>query len=249
MNQKEAVIYILGDSGGNLTRIELTNLWYECFPERVDARRRQFASREQEITEKKLFTKIGGELTSYSWHNPELFVEDRNSNDIRFSLSDEGKLLYQEIISRANDETDEYTPEDVSMDDIEENIEDNIDNGIVEENIGIVYLLISSRYSDTYKIGVTTRSIEYRLNELKSDRIYGLFNLQPKMYVKCIDFNLIERVLHKFFEDFRMGTDRNRASTELFQGITTIEEEFEMFVKMLQENPRYKSKIKELIKL
>ena len=238
MNQKELIIYLLGKFGGNKTRSDLTNLWYEYFPELIDKIRIRYL----DLTEKGLFNRISSWVASYPHHYPDIFISDRIDNKLHYSLTEFGLSLYNELLIKIDTEEEIKIEKDV--DDVTDNIED-----IIEDNVGIVYLLISKRYPNTYKIGITSRTIEDRLNELTRDRLYGIFNLEVKMYIKCIDFSLIERVLHKFFEDFRMGTSVNKSSTELFVDNPTIEDEFELFVKMLQENPRYKTKIKELIKL
>jgi hypothetical protein len=60
------------------------------------------------------------------------------------------------------------------------------------------------------------------------------------MRIECEDYSIIERVLHKFFEDFRLCKKNEiKVDTELFINIPTIELEFELFAEMLSKNPRY----------
>lgn len=243
MTQKESIIYLLGKFGDK-TRVELTNLWYEFFPEIIDYHRQRL-----NITEKELYHKVEGWIASYPKNMPNAFKTERINGTLHYSLTDSSKLIYNDIVSKIENGTYQITSSEIDeIDDLNEPNNDPTDN-ITQDNIGIVYLLVSDRYSDTYKIGVTSRSIEERMNELKTHQIYGIFNLYPKMYFKCDSFTLIEEVMHKFFEDYRIGRYNKKDATELFQGNVSIEEEFELFYRMLYDNPRYKSTIKELIKL
>ena len=62
------------------------------------------------------------------------------------------------------------------------------------------------------------------------------------MYIICSDYAIIERVFHKFFENYRLfkGNGLLR-DTELFKDLDSIEIEFELFANFLQANPRYKN--------
>jgi dGTP triphosphohydrolase len=114
--------------------------------------------------------------------------------------------------------------------------------GFEEENIdttGIVYLLKSRSFDDTYKVG-KTKNITQRLSELSKDHRYGVFDLVEVMRIECENYSIIERVLHKFFEDFRLCKKNEiKVDTELFRGVSTIELEFELFAEFLSKNPRY----------
>ena len=130
------------------------------------------------------------------------------------------------------DEEEEGDDEGVFVD-IEDVEEENIDT------FGIVYLLKSKSFNDTYKVG-KTKNITQRLSELAKDHRYGVFNLEEVMRIECEDYSIIERVLHKFFEDFRLCKKNEiKVDTELFINIPTIELEFELFAEMLSKNPRY----------
>jgi hypothetical protein len=60
------------------------------------------------------------------------------------------------------------------------------------------------------------------------------------MILKCANISIVEKVLHKFFEDYRLCKKNNLGvDTELFKGLDTIEIEFDLFAEFLQKNPRY----------
>lgn len=237
MTNKEKIISLLGKYGNDKLTSELTELYYEVYPNYIDERRRDYISRGVDKTEKELFNQIGAEISSVIiTYGRDLISTDRSSNKRRFSLTDKGLEFYNELISN---KTEDILPmEEISKDDEIE---------LQSDNKGIVYLLVSSTYPDTYKIGITI-SLEERLINLSRDFRYGVFDLKPKMYFKCNDYQLIEQVLHKFFEDFRLGKKNDLSvDTELFKDNPTIEEEFEAFVEFLQKNPRHK--VEQLIKL
>jgi hypothetical protein len=221
MTIKKSIIYLLGEFGGSKTKQELAILWCECYPDRVDEKRRYYLSKGKEKTEKELFSQITSEIRSYVHNNPNLFIIE----DSKYSLTEEGMEMYKQIVS-----------------DIPPDFE--VDSKVIEtvdETMGIVYLLKSKTYPGTYKIGITVRDIDDRLKELRKDHRYGVFNLELVMWVRTNNYQLVEQVLDKFFEDFRLGRDNDLSvDTELFKGNDTIEEEFGLFVEMLQRNPRYK---------
>ena len=224
MTIKKSIIYLLGEFRNGKTRNELAILWCECYPDRVDEKRRYYLSKGNEKTEKELFNQISGEIGAYINNNPNLFIVEK-TDKTKYSLTEEGKIAYTKLVS---DEPQEY----------------ELDVEVVDEFVdskGIVYLLRSKTYPGTYKIGITIRTMEDRITELRKDNRYGVFNLETVMYVKCNNYQLVEQVLHKFFEDFRLGRDNELSvDTELFKDNDTIEEEFKLFVEMLQKNPRYK---------
>jgi len=239
MTRKETIIFLLGKYGNGKTRVELTELYYEDFANMVDEKRRYYISHEIDKTEKELFNQIAAEIGSTIYRdegNDDIILTERGSGSLKYSLGEKGILIYNELINTKEE------PE-ITTDDIHNDVEEVFET----DNKGIVYLLLSKTYTDTYKIGITI-NLQNRLQQLSRDNRYGVFNLEPKMYVSCNNYQLVEQVLHKFFEDFRLGRRNDlNVDTELFKGDETIEYEFELFIEMLQKNPRYK--VEELIKV
>jgi hypothetical protein len=212
---------------GSLSTSEIVDKFYDECSEKVDSKRVYYISKNSEKTEKELRKQIYGELGSIILTIPNLVETSKLKGVLnKHNITEAGKKYYLE----KNKEEEEETAEVVS-----ENIEE-------EENIdtfGIVYLLKSKSFNDTYKVG-KTKNITQRLSELSKDHRYGVFDLVEIMRIECEDYSIIERVLHKFFEDFRLCKKNEiKVDTELFINIPTIELEFELFAEMLSKNPRY----------
>lgn len=154
MTIKKSIIYLLGEFGAK-TRNELAILWTEVYPDKVDEKRRYYLSKGKEKTEKELFSQICSEIKSYITNNPNLFIIDK-----KYSLTEEGQTIYKKIVS---DIPQEY--------DIDTDVVDGFN-----DIRGIVYLLQSKTYPGTYKIGITIKTIENRIKELRKDNRYGIFN-------------------------------------------------------------------------
>jgi hypothetical protein len=212
---------------GTLSTSEIVDKFYDECTEKVDEKRVYYISKGSEKTEKELrqqiYAEIGRYIGGFKHINP-ILVETSKEKGVlnKHSITEAGKKYY--------------------LEEEEENIDVVIENIDIEENVdtfGIVYLLKSKSFNDTYKVG-KTKNITQRLSELSKDHRYGVFNLEEIMRIECEDYSIIERVLHKFFEDFRLCKKNEiKVDTELFINIPTIELEFELFAEMLSKNPRY----------
>ena len=234
---KESIIILLGKYGNNKSMRELVSLYYDIFPEKIENVRRRYSIDKIDKTEKEIFQNFVNKFwAEIDRRMQDWVIKSEESNKVTYSLTEEGIKYYKNL-------TDEDIDTSTEVSETDEDVE------ITEGGKGIVYLLLSEKFNNVYKIGSTSRTVEERLDELKVHPVYGVFYLVPKMYIEVNNFKIIERVLHKFFEDFRMGRYNHSTSTELFKDNPTIEIEFELFIEMLQKNPTYKNSIGELIKL
>jgi len=225
MTKKDFIIKSLF-LNGTLSTSEIVDKFYDECTEKVDEKRVYYISKGSEKTEKELRQQIYAEMGRAIIAIPTLVETSKEKGSLnKHNITELGKKFYLE----SNKEE-------------EENIDVVVENIDIEENVntfGIVYLLKSKSFNDTYKVG-KTKNITQRLSELSKDHRYGVFNLEEIMRIECEDYSIIERVLHKFFEDFRLCKKNEiKVDTELFINIPTIELEFELFAEMLSKNPRY----------
>lgn len=225
MTRKDFIVKSLFING-TLSTSEIVDKFYEEFSDKVDAKRVYYIAKGSEKTEKELRQQIYAELGSVIIAIPNFVETSKEKGTLnKHSLTEKGKKYYLE-----NNKEEEESLDAVVVENIEE---ENVDT------FGIVYLLKSKSFNDTYKVG-KTKNITQRLSELSKDHRYGVFNLEEVMRIECEDYSIIERVLHKFFEDFRLCKKNEiKVDTELFINIPTIELEFELFAEMLSKNPRY----------
>jgi hypothetical protein len=238
MTYKKFLLKVLYDND-TLDGAQLVSLYYETCPDRIESKRIKYISEGKEKTEKELKNQVRAELqSSYFrigiWIDKvwfkyvEVLKKDKKLNS--YFLTDIGKKYYEEnYLDIVIDEDVDVFVDDIEVDDVD------------VEDVGIIYLLKSKTFDKTYKIGLTT-NFDKRLPSLKKDIRYGVFNLTPIMTISCKDISIIEKMLHKFFEDYRLCRKNDLGvDTELFQNIDTIEEEFELFANMLKNSPRFKS--------
>jgi dGTP triphosphohydrolase len=209
-----------------LSTSEIVDKFYEEFSNTIDEKRVYYIAKGSEKTEKELRQQIYAEIGSVIVAIPNFVETSKEKGTLnKHSLTETGKKYYLEKNKEEEESIDVVVIENVE--------EENIDT------FGIVYLLKSKSFNDTYKVG-KTKNITQRLSELSKDHRYGVFNLEEVMRIECEDYSIIERVLHKFFEDFRLCKKNEiKVDTELFINIPTIELEFELFAEMLSKNPRY----------
>lgn len=225
MTKKDFIVKSLFING-KLSTSEIVDKFYDEFNDKVDAKRVYYIAKGSEKTEKELRQQIYAEFGNKIISIPN-FVETSKEKGIlnKHCLTESGKKYYLEKNKEEEESIDVVVIENVE--------EENIDT------FGIVYLLKSKSFNDTYKVG-KTKNITQRLSELSKDHRYGVFDLVEVMRIECEDYSIIERVLHKFFEDFRLCKKNEiKVDTELFINIPTIELEFELFAEMLSKNPRY----------
>lgn len=239
MTKKEFILKVLYENG-NLTGHKITDFYYEQQEYDVEQKRIYYISKGTEKTEKQLKLQIRAELTAEVakiWNINLKYISRDNNSPVIYSITEEGKRYYEETYL-------ENTTDSIIVDQ-ENNKNEIIEDESIEDEIttiGIVYLLRSLTYRDTYKIGKTIRTIEERVEDLKRDSTYSIFNLKPIMYIICSDYDLIERVFHKFFENYRLCRRNTMLrDTELFKDLDSIETEFELFANFLKSNPRYKN--------
>ena len=232
MTLKEFVLKSLYDN--EMTSQSLLNLYYEECEEQIEIKRKNYLIKGKEITESDLKIQIRVELVSqmntsrYNKDCQTFFIINKIDKPWKYTLSETGKKFYENNYLDIED--------DVTIENSEEEIIENIND------TGIVYLLKSQKFENTYKIGITTNTIEQRLDSLKRDNRYGVFSLKPIMYIICNDYDIIEKVFHKFFENYRLCKKNDiGVDTELFKNIDSIEEEFELFANFLISNPRFKN--------
>lgn len=234
MTKKDFIIkaLFLNDT---LTTSGIVDRYYDECGDKVDEKRVSYISRGNEKTEKDLRQQIYAEMGATIISIPTL-VETSKSKEKGIlnshTITELGRKYYLDGV--------EECVVDIEISDISGS--EVCEVGIEEENIdttGIVYLLKSRSFDDTYKVG-KTKNIAQRLSELSKDHRYGVFDLVEVMRIECEDYSIIERVLHKFFEDFRLCKKNEiKVDTELFRGVSTIELEFELFAEFLSKNPRY----------
>jgi hypothetical protein len=207
---------------------EIVDIYYDEYSELVDEKRRWYISKNNEKTEKELRTQLIAEFSSYinRTSNKSFFTKLGEG----YTLSDEGKSYYDNnFVSNQS----EFETEDIEVEITEEQIKEQF------EKRGIIYLLKSKTFEGVYKIGKTT-DLKTRMSDLKKDHKYGVFDLELLMYIDCQDYSIIERVFHKFFEDFRLCKKKQiKVDTELFKDNDTIIEEFKLFADFLIKNPRF----------
>ena len=226
MTQKEFIIAVLSQNNGQTTA-QLVDTFYEQLPHIVETRRNQYIAQNKPKTEKELKQQIHAEFGVYL-----------------IQLNKDGKVLTTRTKGLPNNHT--ITPNAIPTQITEEPQADIVPdkNDPVPDCFGTVYLMKSQTFKNTYKIGITS-DLERRTKELRKDHRYGAFVLKPIASIDCQDYTLVERVLHKFFEDFRLskGNDNNDVAvdTELFIDIETIEEEFKLFCELISKNPRFKN--------
>ncbi len=223
---------------GDLSLVSLVDMFYEECPDKIERKRGYYISKGNEKTEKELKQQVLNEFSRERHRLSQLSLI--NYDKISIKITDIGKKFYTDNFNDTliddefiNECSDEY----ISDDDVSDII-------ISGEKGGFVYLLKSDIYPDTYKIG-KTKNINQRIGDLIKDHRYGIFGLREIMRIECDDYSIIERVLHKFFEDYRLCKKNDiKVDTELFKGNESIEIEFELFADFLIKNPRYKNSCK-----
>jgi hypothetical protein len=219
----------------SLSSSELTSLYYEECQEDIDIKRQYYADKGKEMTESQLKSQIRAEISS-------TFYDRKTGNVIEYftisedrphlySLTEEGRIKYKELFD-----------EDIESTIIDEPIINDVHETENKDDIGIVYLLKSGIHKDTYKIGITNREIDDRVNDLYRDRTYGSYLLKPLLYIKLKNYNQVEQVSHKFFENFRLCKKNDIfIDTELFKTDINLFEEFKYFLKVnFLDHPRLK---------
>lgn len=208
-----------------LTTTQIVELIYEQNPDVIERKRNQYIAQNKPKTEKELLTQINAEVAAYiSRLNKKGLVTTNRTKGLNNSHT------ATPIANKINEE---------------EPIEITHNNETTTTDcFGTVYLMKSQTFKNTYKIGITS-DLDRRTKELRKDHRYGAFVLKPVASIDCQDYTNLERVLHKFFEDFRLskGNDNNDVAvdTELFIDIDTIEEEFKLFCELIAKNPRFKN--------
>jgi len=226
MTQKDFIITVLSQNNGQTTA-QLVDIYYEQLPHIVETRRNQYIAQNKPKTEKELKTQIHAELGS-----------------CLHRLNESNQVTTTRLKNQPN--THIINPNAIQITIVDEQQEDLIPdkNDPAPDCFGTVYLMKSQTFKNTYKIGITS-DLDRRTKELRKDHRYGAFVLKPIASIECQDYTLVERVLHKFFEDFRLskGNDNNDVAvdTELFIDIETIEEEFKLFCELISKNPRFKN--------
>jgi hypothetical protein len=214
----------------NLKTTEIVDKYYDECSDDVDNKRRYYISKNKEKTEKELRTQILAEFSSDITRKYNKIYFDKVGDS--YTLSEDGKKYYNEFYLKTEDDVD-VESEDIDIELTNDEIKEEFNKK------GIIYLLKSESFEDVYKIGKTI-NLDKRLNDLKKDNRYGVFDLNVLMYIECPDYSIIERVFHKFFEDYRLCKKNNiGVDTELFKGVSTIVEEFKLFGEFLQKNPRF----------
>jgi hypothetical protein len=232
MTYTEFIIAALSHNNTQTTA-QLVETFYEQHPERIEARRNQYIAQNKPKTEKELKSQIHAEFGVYL-----------------IQLNKEGKVITTRSKGQTN--THNISPNAITTTTTELPQPDLTPdkNDPAPECFGTVYLMKSQTFKNTYKIGITS-DLDRRTKELRKDHRYGAFVLNPIASMDCKDYTLVERVLHKFFEDFRLskGNDNNEVAvdTELFIDIDTIEEEFNLFCEFITKNPRFKNTIATLL--
>ena len=79
---------------------------------------------------------------------------------------------------------------------------------------GYCYVLVDYNCIDTYKIGITKRPIELRVNEINQSpgSCIRLKYLSPPR----TDYKVIERKLHKYFQNNKTSLGENKSLSEWF---------------------------------
>lgn len=206
-----------------MTSAQIVQLIYEQNPDVIERKRNSYITQGKAKTEKELNTQMNAEISAYISR-----------------LNKKGLVTTTKIKGQHNS----HTANKQTKTEEEDPIEISTNNEPAPECFGTVYLMKSQTFKNTYKIGITS-DLERRTKELRKDHRYGAFVLNPIASLDCKDYTLVERVLHKFFEDFRLskGNDNNEVAvdTELFIDIDTIEEEFNLFCEFITKNPRFKN--------
>lgn len=189
MKRKDFLLKTLKNRKLNIN--EITDIYYETCSENVDSKRQSYIDKGKSMTEKQLRNQISAEFCSNMVdHYKNLFEIDKSMKPQSYSLTEKGIEKYNEIFV---DEV-EVTPTD---EEIKEILSEDLSDGV-----GYVYLMKSKIHKNTYKIGITNRSIEERLFDLQRDRTYGSYNLAPLIHIKLKNYNQVEQVCHKFFEEY-----------------------------------------------
>ena len=214
---------------------DMVDIYYETCSDDVDKKRQYYINKGISKTETQLRNQILGELVSaIVGRYKEFFIVDKNTKPQIYSLSDKGIVKSDELFG----EEIEIIPDEEVEQILKENIIDNND-------IGIVYLLMSKIHKDTYKIGMTNRTLNERLFDLQRDRTYGSYNLTPVIHIKLKNYSLVEQVCHKYFENFRLCRKNDLfIDTELFKTDINFIDEFRYFMRVnFLEHPRLKKDV------
>jgi len=236
MNFKEHIIKHLRKNG-NMTTAQLAEAYYSEKPEEIQRRMANYAANGQAVTEKEMYRKVHAEIGAIIRQNPALVQTTKPATLNVHSLTPAGEKYHDEHYGGSSQQY-QYAPD-------QEDTEDDIQE---EEGStrGTVYLLHSTMFPGTYKIGQTA-DLDKRLKDLKKDNRYGLFAFEAIMHIQCDNYLTIERTLHKFLEDFRLAKKNKNITievdTELFKDCPNLETEFEMFANMLIANPRFSNTI------
>lgn len=238
MKKRHFIIKVLYENK-ELTSKEILNLYYENCSDDVDIKRDYYIKKQITKTENQLRNQIYAEIKADLWQaspncttkwadkNP-IFIIDKSTNITKYRLNEHGIERYNEIFGLDETElgeTDEIELGEIELDEHNDELKDN--------SIGIVYFLKSKTHKDTFKIGVTNRTIEERVRELQLNPKYGSYNLVPVFYVKLKNYTQVEQVCHKFFENFRLCKKNDLfIDTELFKTDLDLLSEFKYFLKV-----------------
>lgn len=233
MKRHHFIIKVLYENK-ELTSKEILDLYYENCSDDVDIKRNYYIKKGITKTEKQLKKQIYAEIQSDLWQSSEscttkwksqtIFIIDESVTPNKYRLNNTGIGKYIDIFGQDDKILDEiYMLDCQSEECVKEDISD----------VGIIYFLKPKTHKDTFKIGVTNRTIEERVNELQKDQKYGSYNLVPVFYVKLKNYTQVEQVCHKFFENFRLCKKNDLfIDTELFKTDLDLLSEFKYFLKV-----------------
>jgi hypothetical protein len=185
--------------------------------------------------DKVAFYADAGKDKSNTWVDNQLTAEVSSS---LIQWCKQGKV----ILSKNEKDVTIFTATDHYKNSVDFSYENNVDNNIIIEEYdeedglecgtecGYVYLMESTVFSNTYKIGESV-NYEKREYELSKDNRYGVFGLKTISYIKVRDRKEMEKLLHHYFYSIRLYKKTSiNVDTELFKTDGDLPKEFKNFI-------------------
>lgn len=127
----------------------------------------------------------------------QIYVVPRYANDI---LTDKSVKPMKFMLLSSEDEEDNYDEDSLATEDLEK----------LEDGIGTLYILGTNLFTkqgeELIKIGITTGSVENRINQLYNTSVPEKFRVIKKVETK--NYAELEQSMHKIFDPFRINRSR-----------------------------------------
>ena len=236
MSRSQLIREILVDYD-NLNARQIMNILIEKYPKIWDDKIAFYADAGKEKTQTWVGNQLTAEVSSTirAWCREGKVVLGEINGLTTFTATDSFKKL---IKGYSNFDDESFVTDNLVLE------EDESCDTCSDRN-GIVYILQSEIFNDTFKIGKTT-DLDKRMYDLSRDKRYGVFKLKVKGWIRVKQYDEVERLFHYYFNKYRLygkNFDLN-VDTELFKTNLDLYELWKDFIKInYLDNPNMKSDI------